>query len=371
MSVSTSMTNSNLYPNSSSDSQWNQDSSNVNPPSETQYLVAEQQYRINPVTCNGSSATYNTQKVNNVNNLNCVNGQMPFNPPHYASTCVSNTLTGQDIRFQNTYNGLNNAGIIPGSHNVQLVPSVGNTWAPPVGRRDRLVSRQTWNSPKPISGGVKKAKRIRTAFTSQQMMELENEYVRTRYLDRSRRIELSEILKLNERTIKIWFQNRRMKEKKDRTENLEDTEATSTTEISPEHGRQMIMYDPYPHNGVYNRNIYVEQYPVVSAGMIAQQTGVPPLVEHVENAPMNSYSTFVVENNLQLSEFDMQYRQMNMEMHGYSINDKNEETECIDEPLEDSSHHSENSTNDASATEPHTQNWDLSWIRSIDIDEEL
>nr|AIB07908.1 Hox cluster protein ShxA [Nymphalis c-album] len=367
MSVSTSMTNTNLYPNSSSDSQWNQDTSNVNPPSETQYLVAEQQYRINSVTCNGSSTIYNTPKVNNVNNLNCINGQMQFNPPNYAGTCASNTLPGQDIRFHNTYNGLNNHGIIHGTHNVHLGPSSSNTWTPSVGPRDRLVSRQTWNSTKPISGGVKKAKRIRTAFTSQQMMELENEYIRTRYLDRSRRIELSEILKLNERTIKIWFQNRRMKEKKDRTENHEDTEATSTTEISPEHdGRQMIVYDPYPHNGVFNRNIYVEQYPVVSTGMMVQQTVAPPLVGHVENA-MNSYPTFVVDNNLQLSDLDMQYRQMSGQMRDYSIVDK---IECKDETLEDSSHQSENSTNDAPIAE-HAQNWDLSWIRSIDIDEEL
>nr|ACH61899.1 zerknuellt 4 [Episyrphus balteatus] len=59
-----------------------------------------------------------------------------------------------------------------------------------------------------------KGRRIRTAFSDFQIMELEKEFEKCIYLHRPRKIDISKRLSLSENHVKVWFQNRRMKVKK-------------------------------------------------------------------------------------------------------------------------------------------------------------
>uniref|UniRef100_A0A1I8IRK3 Homeobox domain-containing protein n=1 Tax=Macrostomum lignano TaxID=282301 RepID=A0A1I8IRK3_9PLAT len=59
-----------------------------------------------------------------------------------------------------------------------------------------------------------KQRRARTAFTYEQLVALENKFKSTRYLSVCERLNLAMRLSLTETQVKIWFQNRRTKWKK-------------------------------------------------------------------------------------------------------------------------------------------------------------
>jgi homeobox protein Nkx-1 len=59
-----------------------------------------------------------------------------------------------------------------------------------------------------------KPRRARTAFTYEQLVALENKFKTTRYLSVCERLNLAMSLSLTETQVKIWFQNRRTKWKK-------------------------------------------------------------------------------------------------------------------------------------------------------------
>jgi hypothetical protein len=63
-----------------------------------------------------------------------------------------------------------------------------------------------------------KSKRIRTIFTPDQLEQLEEEFAKCQYVVGAEREELARLLSLSSNQVKVWFQNRRIKYRKQQQE---------------------------------------------------------------------------------------------------------------------------------------------------------
>lgn len=82
-------------------------------------------------------------------------------------------------------------------------------------------TRPSLSQPRP-SLPSPKPKRSRTSFTPMQLERLEEEFSMDMYVVGLKRMKLANELSLTERQVKVWFQNRRMKYKRERAKTRSD-----------------------------------------------------------------------------------------------------------------------------------------------------
>lgn len=82
----------------------------------------------------------------------------------------------------------------------------------------------------------KKKKKARTTFTGRQIFELEKQFDAKKYLTASERSDMAALLNVTETQVKIWFQNRRTKWKKQEKllENDSNVSTGNNNELSHE-----------------------------------------------------------------------------------------------------------------------------------------
>lgn len=107
-----------------------------------------------------------------------------------------------------------------------------------------------------------KPRRARTAFTYEQLVALENKFKTTRYLSVCERLNLALSLNLTETQVKIWFQNRRTKWKKQNP----GMDVNSPT-VPPSTGGLSGFSSPYSSNMLYGQGLhpYLPNPNIVSA----------------------------------------------------------------------------------------------------------
>ncbi|XP_027628714.1 homeobox protein Hox-D1 [Tupaia chinensis] len=136
-----------------------------------------------------------------------------FGEPGPFPACLKEPADGHPATFQTT-------SPAPGAYPKSVSPASGLPAA---------FSTFEWmkvkrNAPKKSKlteyGSASPSSAIRTNFSTKQLTELEKEFHFNKYLTRARRIEIANCLQLNDTQVKIWFQNRRMKQKKREREGL-------------------------------------------------------------------------------------------------------------------------------------------------------
>ncbi|XP_015280331.1 PREDICTED: homeobox protein CDX-4-like [Gekko japonicus] len=127
----------------------------------------------------------------------------PYGP---GSSSTSESSPGHGFYAAANYNSLNPA--------ASCIDTINADHISPHNQRLRSYNWMTKVGSSNNAGKTRTKEKYRVVYTEQQRLELEKEFHSNRYITIKRKSELAADLELSERQVKIWFQNRRAKERK-------------------------------------------------------------------------------------------------------------------------------------------------------------
>ncbi|XP_054852850.1 homeobox protein CDX-4 [Eublepharis macularius] len=123
-----------------------------------------------------------------------------------GSSSTSGSSPGQVSHIAANYNSLNSA--------TSSLNTINTDQIAPHNQRLRSYDWMRKTGSSNNAGKTRTKEKYRVVYTEQQRLELEKEFHCNRYITIKRKSELAGHLGLSERQVKIWFQNRRAKERK-------------------------------------------------------------------------------------------------------------------------------------------------------------
>ena len=124
---------------------------------------------------------------------------------------------------------------------VESKPAMDNNKRPLCTKQQQQPTSTTLKAPKPS----RQRRKPRVLFSQAQVYELERRFKQQRYLSAPEREQMANLLKLTPTQVKIWFQNRRYKNKKQRETKTIDLGAATAVAAAAAAARHQQNADQY------------------------------------------------------------------------------------------------------------------------------